>query len=53
VREIGAETLVAACPWCKSHFSEVAGENGDALQVLDIAEVICASLDASAQGGKS
>ena len=53
VREIGAETLVAACPWCKSHFSEVAGENGDAIQVLDIAEVICASLDASAQGGKS
>ena len=53
VREIGAETLVAACPWCKSHFSEVAGENGDAVQVLDIAEVICASLDASAQGGKS
>lgn len=44
VREIGAEMLVSACPWCKNNFAEAVKANGDDVQVLDISEVICASI---------
>jgi Fe-S oxidoreductase len=44
VREVGAEALVAACPFCKNNFSQSAKANGEKLQVLDISEVILASL---------
>jgi Fe-S oxidoreductase len=44
VREIGAETLVSSCPWCKNNFSKAAGAGGD-VRVLDISEVICASIE--------
>jgi Fe-S oxidoreductase len=44
VREIGAEALVSACPFCKNNFSQTAKANGEALQVMDIAEVVLASL---------
>jgi Fe-S oxidoreductase len=44
VKEIGAETLVSACPWCKNNFTQAVKENGDDVQVLDISEVICASI---------
>lgn len=45
VRDIGAETLVSTCPWCKNNFVQAVKENGDDVQVLDISEVICASID--------
>lgn len=45
VKDVGAETLVSTCPWCKNNFSQAVKENGDDVQVLDITEVICASLD--------
>jgi Fe-S oxidoreductase len=44
VKEIGAETLVSACPWCKNNFAQAVKENGDDVQVMDISEVICASI---------
>lgn len=44
VREIGAEVLVSACPFCKNNFSQTAKTIGDQLQVMDISEVILASL---------
>jgi Fe-S oxidoreductase len=44
IREVGAETLVTACPMCKSNFSKTVKENGDDVQVMDISEVICASI---------
>ena len=44
VRDIGAETLVSACPWCKNNFSLSAQDIGD-VQVLDISEVICACIE--------
>jgi Fe-S oxidoreductase len=44
VREVGAEALVSACPWCKSNFAQAVKENGDNIQVMDIAELISASL---------
>ncbi len=45
VREIGAETLVSSCPWCKNNFAQAVKANGDDVQVLDISEVICASIE--------
>ena len=46
VKEIGAEVLVSACPWCKNNFSQAAREGGDAVRVMDFSELIAASLDA-------
>ena len=46
VREVGAEALVSACPWCKSNFAQAVRENGDAIKVMDIAELISASVGA-------
>lgn len=44
VREVGAEALVSSCPFCKNNFSQAAKANGEKLQVMDISEVILASL---------
>ncbi len=44
VREVGAEVLVSACPWCKNNFGQAVKENGDNVKVMDISEVILASL---------
>jgi Fe-S oxidoreductase len=44
VREVGAEVLVSACPYCKGNFSQAVRENGDAIKVMDISEVILASM---------
>jgi Fe-S oxidoreductase len=46
VKSVGAEMLVSACPWCKNNFSQAVKENGDNVKVMDIAEIIAASLDA-------
>ncbi|MEJ2717382.1 MAG: (Fe-S)-binding protein, partial [Deltaproteobacteria bacterium] len=48
VREIGAETLVCACPWCKNNFARAVKAGGWDVQVLDISEAICASIDRDA-----
>ncbi len=45
VKEIGAETLVSTCPWCKNNFANAVKADGDDVQVLDISEVICASIE--------
>jgi Fe-S oxidoreductase len=43
-REIGAEALVSACPWCKNNFAKAVKENGDNLKVMDISELILESI---------
>jgi len=45
VKDIGAEVLVSACPWCKNNFSEAVKAGNARVQVLDISEVICASIE--------
>ena len=45
VKEIGAETLVSSCPWCKNNFAQAAKADRGDVQVLDISEVICASIE--------
>ena len=44
VREVGAEVLVSACPWCKNNFAQAVKENGDNVKVMDISEVIAAAM---------
>ena len=46
VKEVGAEVLASACPWCKENFSQAVKENGDNVQVMDISEVIAAAMKA-------
>jgi len=45
VKDVGAETLVSSCPWCKNNFSRAVKADGGDVQVLDISEVICASIE--------
>jgi len=44
VREVGAEALVSACPWCKNNFANGVKDNGDNIKVMDISELILASV---------
>jgi Fe-S oxidoreductase len=44
VKAVGAEALVSACPWCKINFAQAAKETGDRLKVMDISELIMASV---------
>jgi Fe-S oxidoreductase len=46
VREVGAEVLVSSCPWCKNNFAQAVRENKDNVKVMDISEVIAASMKA-------
>ncbi len=45
VKSVSAEVLVSACPWCKSNFSDAVKKNGDSVKVMDITEVILASVE--------
>ena len=45
VKEIGAEVLVSACPWCKNNFAQAVKADGGAVKVMDFSELILASLD--------
>lgn len=45
VKEVSAEVLVSACPWCKSNFNQALKENGDSVKVMDISELILASVE--------
>jgi Fe-S oxidoreductase len=46
VKEVGAEVLVSACPWCKNNFAQAVKEDGNHVKVMDFSELILASLDA-------
>jgi len=46
VKEIGAEVLVSACPWCKNNFTQAASADGGGVKVMDFSELVLASLDA-------
>jgi Fe-S oxidoreductase len=44
VQEVGAEALVSACPWCKINFAQAAKETGNPIKIMDISELIMASI---------
>ena len=39
-REIGAEAIVSACPYCMDNFSDAIKANGEEIKVYDISELI-------------
>ncbi len=45
VREVGAELLVSACPWCKNNFTQAIREEGNKIKVMDISELILTSME--------
>lgn len=40
----GASALVTACPWCVTNFSGVKGEDGRAIQVMDVVDLVLQAL---------
>ena len=44
VKSVGAELLVSSCPWCKNNFALAAKETGNPVKVMDISELILASV---------
>lgn len=44
VKEVGAEAIVSACPWCKNNFAQAAQKKEVGLKVLDISELILTSI---------
>lgn len=44
IKEVGAEAVVSACPWCKDNLAKAAEKNQEKLKVLDISEIIAASI---------
>jgi Fe-S oxidoreductase len=46
-KEVGADVLVTSCPYCISNFEEsrLGLENGDALEIKDLTELVQESLD--------
>jgi Fe-S oxidoreductase len=51
-KEVGAEALIVACPWCKNNFSEVIEAKGEKIKVFDISEIILEAIATEARGGK-
>jgi Fe-S oxidoreductase len=45
-KAVGAEAVVATCPWCKDNFAKVAKQSGEELKIYDISELILASIEA-------
>jgi len=43
VKEVGAQAIVSACPWCKDNFTKVISQNGERLKVFDISELVLVS----------
>jgi Fe-S oxidoreductase len=46
VKEVGAQAIVATCPWCKDNFSKAVKQNGEDIKVFDVSELILASIEA-------
>lgn len=44
IKHIGAEGVVATCPWCKDNFEKAVKRNGENLQVFDISELVAKSI---------
>ena len=40
----GADALVTACPWCEANFKNAVDENGNAIEVVDIIDLVARAL---------
>ncbi|MCJ7655956.1 MAG: (Fe-S)-binding protein [Dehalococcoidia bacterium] len=43
-KEVSAEAIVSACPWCKDNFAKAASNNGVNLKVLDFSELVLSAI---------
>jgi Fe-S oxidoreductase len=50
VKEVGAEALVSACPWCKDNFVEAVRNDGGTLKILDFSELVLSAVAGTGQG---
>jgi len=46
-KEVGAEAIVSACPWCKDNFTEAVKNNGKGLKVLDFSELVLSAVEST------
>ena len=44
LREVGAEAVIGACPYCKGNLTAGAKAGGDKIKVYDIAELIASAI---------
>jgi Fe-S oxidoreductase len=44
VKEVGAEAIVSACPWCKDNFAQAVSNDGGNLKVLDFSELVLSAV---------
>jgi Fe-S oxidoreductase len=44
VKEVEAEAIVSACPWCKDNFAQAVSNNGGSLKVLDFSELVLSAV---------
>jgi Fe-S oxidoreductase len=49
VKDVGAEAIVSACPWCKDSFAEAVRNNGGGLKVLDFSELVLSAVRSRGQ----
>jgi Fe-S oxidoreductase len=49
VKEVGAEAIVSACPWCKDSFAKAVSNNGGGLKVLDFSELVLSAVRSRGQ----
>jgi Fe-S oxidoreductase len=43
-KEVGAEAIVSACPWCKDSFAKAATNDGGGLKALDFSELVLSAV---------
>jgi Fe-S oxidoreductase len=46
-KEVGAEAIVSACPWCKDNFTESVKNNGKSLKVFDFSELVLSAVEST------
>ncbi len=39
-KDVGAEAIVSACPWCKRVFTDAAEESGEDIRIYDVLELV-------------
>ena len=49
VKEVGAEAIVSACPWCKDSFAKAVSNDGGGLKVLDFSELVLSAVRSRGQ----
>jgi Fe-S oxidoreductase len=49
IKEVGAEAIVSACPWCKDSLAKAVSDDGGGLKVLDFSELVLSAVRSRGQ----